>query len=220
MMIAQKYVKVGGLIALLMALVLLPAIGQAQEAEENDIEEDGSYCDRPQASYLTEELGFDCELMAEGGVGLGEIKKAWLLSQSLPGFEGDWEYLLAQKKEGFGWGQLKKAAWISDGDPKTIERYLALRANDVGWGQISQVQALADAEILDFDVVMGLFLSDKGWGDIKTELGFDGPPPWAGGKNKANDGSPDDEAGGKAKGNGPPPWAQNDKASVDSTGER
>jgi len=207
----RRLLGVGGLIALLMALMLLPAIGLAQDDGENDVDEDGSSCDRQQALYLEEALGINCERMVEAGVGLGEIKKAWLLSQSLPGFENDWEHLLALKKEGLGWGQIKKAAWISNGDPETIEQYLALRANDVGWGQISQAQALADAGILDFDPAMEFFLRELGWGDIKAERGLDGPPPWAGGKNKAYNGPSDGEAGGKSKSNGPPPWAQNDK---------
>ncbi|MGB3717606.1 MAG: hypothetical protein WA996_24530 [Candidatus Promineifilaceae bacterium] len=206
-----RLIRVGGLIALATVLMLLPAVGLAQDGGDDVDDEASSYCNSPVAQYLVEELGFDCELMAVGGVGLGEIMKAWHLSQTIPGFEDDWESLLMLKKEGLGWGQVKMAARLGNGDPEMIEKYLTLRESDVGWGQINHAQALADAEILDFDEALDKFQNGMGWDEIKAELGLEGPPPWVGGKNKADKGPPVGAAGGKNKSHGPPPWAQHGK---------
>ena len=188
-----KSLKVGVIVALVVLLLLLPSVMLAQDGGEVTEDDTGSYCDSSMAQYLMEELeleGFDCEEMAGQGIGLGEIKKAWHLSFVLPGYDGNWEGLLAAKLEGQGWGNLKQAARISNGDPDLMEHYLTLRQDDVGWGEIKHAQALADAGIYSFDEALALLQSGVDWDEIKTELGAEGPPPWAGGKNKADKGQP------------------------------
>lgn len=154
------------LLALVPFLVILP--GLAQDPEEED-----SYCNSRKAQALVEELGFDCPALEAEGVGLGEIDKAWRLSQSLPGYEGDWQELLQLKQEGIGWGEIRKA------------------------------QALDEAGILSFDEALDSFQNGIGWGEIKAEEGLEGPPPWAGnGKDKAGRGGPPPWANGRGRGNG------------------
>lgn len=201
----------GILIIVAAALLLLPAVALAQDGEEESIDETGNYCDSPVAQYLVEAYRIDCKLMATNGVGLGEIMKAIHLSETLPGFEGDWEDLLALKQADLGWGQMKIASRLADGDPVVIGELLTLRQeNEVGWGQIKQAQALADAGIYGSTLEAALELqAGMGWGDIKAELGLEGPPPWAGGgKEKKGNGSSSRVADGAEKnGHGPPPWA-------------
>ncbi len=106
-------------------------------------------------------------------MGLGEIDKAWRLSQGLPGFEGDWEDLLQLKQEGGGGGEIRKA------------------------------QALDEAGILTFDEALDSFQNGIGWGEIKAEQGLQGPPPWAGnGKDKPDKGGPPPWSNGRGRGNG------------------
>jgi hypothetical protein len=156
------------LLALVPFLIILP--GLAQDGAD-DPGNDGSYCSSRKAQALVEQLGFDCQAMEAQGVGLGEIEKARRMSQSLPGFEGDWEALLQRKQEGLGWGEIRKA------------------------------QALDDAGILGFDEALESFQNGVGWGDIKAELGLEGPPPWAGnGKDKGNKHGPPPWANGQGRG--------------------
>ncbi len=186
----SKLFKVAALVALGVLLLIIPAVGFAQDGDEAAEEETGSYCDNPMAQYLVKELRFNCEDMAEQGIGLGEIKKAWHLSFVLPGYEENWEGLLAEKIAGQGWGNLKQAARISNGDPALMDQYLALRESEVGWGVIKQAQAIADAGEYSFDAALALLQGGMDWDEIKTKLGIDGPPPWAGGKNKPDKGQP------------------------------
>ena len=168
--------KLMALLAIVPFFIILPDLN----LDQGDPVDDDSYCDSRKALALVEQLGFDCEAMEAQGVGLGEIVKAWRMSQSLPGYEGDWEALLQYKQEGLGWGQIRNA------------------------------QALDDAGILAFDEALERFQNGLGWGDIKAELGLEGPPPWAGnGKdNNVGNGPPPWAGQGKDKvGNGPPPWA-------------
>ena len=173
---------------------------------------------------LAEQLGVPCEELAASGAGLGEIMKAWHLSQSLPGFEDDWQGLLDRKLAGLGWGQLKMASRLSGGDPAVIDEMLAYRQQEIGWGQIRHAQAIAAAAEgggLTMDEIIAMYQEGKGWGDIRAELGLDpGPPPWAGGgKDKAEKGQPAWANGGKDKeATGPPPWANNDKDKSNANG--
>ena len=179
------------LVLLLVAamLLLLPSTALAQD-DQIDTNDDTDYCSSPVAIYLVDELGFNCEELAAQGIGLGEIKKAWYLSMVLPGFEGDWESLLTLKASGQGWGNIKQAARLSEGDPILMEQYFALRQNDVGWGEIKKAQALVDAGLYDFEEALALVQDGLDWNAIKNELGYQGPPPWAGNNNKTNKGQP------------------------------
>lgn len=157
------------LLGLVPFLVILPGLAQ------DPIEDEDSYCNSRKALALMEQLAFDCAALEAQGVGLGEIDKAWRLSQSLPGFEGDWEELLQLKQEGVGWGEIRKA------------------------------QALDEAGIRTFDEALDGFLNGIGWGEIKAEEGLEGPPPWAGNgrdKDKPGRGGPPPWSNGRGRGNG------------------
>lgn len=191
-----------GLITIVTVILLLvPAVGLAQDGEGTE----AAQCN-PVAERLAEEMGIPCQEMLDqaAGHGLGEIMKAWYLSKSLDGFEGDWIALLDRKaNEDIGWGQFKMAARLAN-DSQSAEALLALKQSGLGWGQIKQAQALAaEAELgVSFDQVVAMMNEGLGWGDIRQQLGLPpGPPPWAGGgkdKVKGNSGG---------NGNGPPPWA-------------
>jgi hypothetical protein len=225
-----KRLRWGGIILLVAGLFVLPALSLAQEGDQDggtegdgEVQDEPFSCDSPVAQSLAEQLGVPCEELAASGAGLGEIMKAWHLSQSLPGFEDDWQGLLDKKLSGLGWGQLKMASRLSGGDPEAIDVLLAYRQQEIGWGQIRHAQAIAAAAeagelgegvSLSVDEIIVMYQEGKGWGDIRTELGLDpGPPPWAGGgKDKAEKGQPAWANGGQDKeANGPPPWANNDK---------
>jgi len=191
-----KSLRIGFMVALVVMLLLLPSVILAQDGGEATEDETGSYCDSSIAQYLVEELGFVCQQMVTDGIGFGEIKKAWHLSMVLPGYEDNWEGLLVLKAEGQGWGNIKQAARIADGDPELMDQYLTLRQGGVGWGEISHAQALADASKYEFDDALALLQNGADWDELKAELGIEGPPPWAGGKNKANKGQPPWAGGG------------------------
>ncbi len=188
--------KVVSLGLLLLLLLTVPAIILAQEE---------ATCN-PAATRLAEVMDISCQelldLQAEG-YGLGEIMKAWYLAEDLEGF-GDWRALLEMKQaEDLGWGQFKMAARLAgeDGDPEAL---LALKQSGAGWGLIKKAQALEAAGLMSFDEALALFQGGAGWDEIRAQLGLDeGPPPWAGPKNK--------DRGN----NGPPPWANNDKKDGD-----
>ena len=192
MRLATSKPKAIGVILLLSMLLVIPAASMAQDRKQT--------CN-PAAARLAEVMDVDCQdlidLQAEG-YGLGEIMKAWYLSQDLEGL-GDWPDLLEKKGEGIGWGQFKMAYRIAggDGDPQAL---LELRQSGVAWGQIKKAQAMKEAGLMDFDEALEAFQAGIGWDEIRDQLELEeGPPPWAGPKFK-NKGD-----------NGPPPWANNDK---------
>lgn len=197
--------KVIGITLLLCILVAIPAASMAQDREQT--------CN-PAAARLAEVMDKECQdlldLRAEG-YGLGEIMKAWYLSQDLEGI-GDWQDLLEKKKgEGIGWGQFKMAYRIAgkDGDPQAL---LDLKQTGVGWGLIKKAQAMEEARLMSFDEALEAFQGGMGWDEIRDKLGLEeGPPPWAGPKNRVKN----QDKGG----NGPPPWANNDKDKDDSQDE-
>ncbi|UCG24083.1 MAG: hypothetical protein JSW55_18460 [Chloroflexota bacterium] len=193
--------KVIGIILLLSVLLVIPAASVAQDQEQT--------CN-PAAARLAEVMGVGCQdlldLRAEG-YGLGEIMKAWHLSQDIEGI-GDWRELLEQKKgEGIGWGQFKMAYRIAgaDGDPQAL---LELKQSGIGWGQIKKARAIEQSGLMGFDEALKAFQGGAGWDEIRNQLGLEeGPPPWAGPKFK--------DRGG----NGPPAWANNDKDKNDGQDE-
>ena len=193
--------KAIGIILLLSVVLVIPAASVAQDREPA--------CN-PATSRLAEVMDIDCQelldLRAEG-YGLGEIMKAWYLSQDLEGL-GDWQDLLEQKKgEGLGWGQFKMAYRIAgkDGDPLAL---LELKQSGVGWGQIKKARAMEQAEVMSFNEALDVFQTGASWDEIRDQLGLEeGPPPWAGPKFKER---------GR---NGPPPWANNDKDKNGNQGE-
>lgn len=218
--ITGKWFRRGSIVLLVALLLVLPAVTLAQDDED----EDPLVCN-PVAQRLADEIGVDCDVLVElqgQGYGLGQIMKAWYMSQNLEGFEGDWLTLLARKQEeGLGWGQFKMAYRLAgeDGDPEAL---LALKQSGLGWGQIKQAQALDESGLIGFDEVIQMMTDGLGWGDIRLELGLPpGPPPWAGGgKDKTDQGPPAwaNNNKGKEAGNdngnnqgGPPAWANNDK---------
>lgn len=192
----HRKLRVISLGLLLLLLLTVPAVILAQEE---------ATCN-PAATRLAEVMDISCQelldLQAEG-YGLGEIMKAWYLAEDLEGF-GDWRALLEMKQaEDLGWGQFKMAARLAgeDGDPEAL---LALKQSGAGWGLIKKAQAVEAAGLMSFDEVLALFQGGAEWDEIRAQLGLDeGPPPWAGPKNK--------DRGN----NGPPPWANNDKKNGD-----
>jgi hypothetical protein len=163
----------------------------------------------PFARSLAVRMGVECEeimaLHAEG-IGLGQIMMAWNLSLMAPEDGLTWEELLQRRvEEDLGWGQVKMAyrlATAFDADP---EELLARKVVDgLGWGQIKQAYALADADLISVDGALELFALGLEWGDVRDALGLaPGPPPWAGGPNRAAPSG----AVGRPKNPGPPPWA-------------
>ena len=79
-----------------------------------------------------------------------------------------------------------------------MDQYLTLRQGDVGWGEIRHAQALADASKYGFDEALAFLQNGADWDEIKP-VDAEGPPPWAGGKNKPDKGQPP-WAGGWKKG--------------------
>ena len=186
-----------GFALLLLVILAIPAVIMAQEEP---------VCN-PAAERLAAAMEVDCQELLDlqaQGYGLGEIMKAWYLAEDLAGF-GDWQAMLEMKQnEGLGWGQFKMAARLAgeDGDPQAL---LDLKQEGIGWGQIKKAQAVADSGLMGFDEALALFQSGAGWDEIRAELGLEeGPPPWAGPKDKGDKGD-----------KGPPPWANNDQNDED-----
>jgi hypothetical protein len=216
-----KRVKWIGITLIVAGLLILPGLSLAQEGDtegegEATSQDEPFSCNSPVAQSLAEQLGVPCEELAASGAGLGEIMKAWHLSQSLPGFEDDWQGLLDRKMAGLGWGQVKMASRLSGGDPEIFDVLLAYRQQGIGWGQIRHAKAIAaaaeagdlgEAITLSMDEIIARFREGKGWGDIRAEFGLDpGPPPWAGGGMDKAD-------------KGPPPWANNNKNNPNNQAE-
>ena len=79
-----------GVLILLVILLVLPANVLAQD--EDDEDRNPRVCN-PVMVRLAEEMGEDCEdllALQQEGHGLGEIIKAWYLSQSSADFDGTW----------------------------------------------------------------------------------------------------------------------------------
>jgi hypothetical protein len=172
-------------------------------ADDGDDADDGDTLTcNPVVTYLMEETGLSCDAILEyqaQGIGLGQIMRAWYLSQNLPGYTDDWETLLLDHAAGLGWGQLMKAYWLADAWGETLEMsgqdLLDLKESGLGWGQIMKVAAIAGDENFegDWHDVLTMMEQGAGWGTIRDELGLPpGPPPWA---------------GGPAMPQGKPPWA-------------
>jgi hypothetical protein len=182
-----------GVALLLLLLLAVPTVILAQDEEVT--------CN-PASARLAEVMDVDCQELLDlrtEGYGLGEIMKAWYLAQELDGF-GDWRELLERKQaEGLGWGQFKMAARLA-GDGGDAEALLAYKQAGIGWGQIKKAQAIEASGLMDFAEALTLLNSGAGWDEIQAQLGLEqGPPPWAGPKDKSD------------VGNGPPAWANNDK---------
>jgi hypothetical protein len=193
--------KVLILLAILTVLALPTAVYAQDEPETN------TFCN-PVATYLAEELDVDCQVILDyqnQDTGLGQVMMALRLSRSLPNFDGSWEDLLARKQAGEGWGQIMMAYRLAGASGLSAEEMLALKESGIGWGQIMKASAIARSDLgLTFDEALALFQSGAGWGEIREELGLPpGPPPWAGGPNKWNNG---EDRPGNGRG-GPPPWA-------------
>jgi len=189
--------KLIGIIFLLIILLAVPAMVLAQEG---DAEDEGVIVCNPAMERLANEIGIDCSVIMDyqtNGVGLGNIMKAWHLSQSLTGFEENWDTLLARKQaEGLGWGQFKMAQRLA-GDSYDPDLLLNKKQEGYGWGHIKKALALDAAGIVSLEDAFNMTEDDLDWDKIREENGYPpGPPPWA--------------AGGKDKdksGHGPPPWA-------------
>ncbi len=184
----------------LVAVVLL--IPLAAFAQDDDQGQKRVGCN-PVSQSLAEEMGIECQDLVDlqnSGAGLGEIMKAWHLSQNLESYKGNWRSLLEIKPQDMGWGQFKMAYRFADGN-NTPEQLLVLKQSGLGWGQIRKAQSLSEADIgLTFNQSLEMIQSDLGWAEIQEQLGLTpGPPPWAGGdRNRENQGKP--------------PWANGNKA--------
>lgn len=188
----DRKVKFIGLALILLLALAAPAVILAQEE---------AACN-PAATRLAEVMDLECQELLDlqgEGYGLGEIMKAWRLAEDLEGF-GDWRELLEMKQaEGLGWGQFKMAARLA-GEGTDPHDLLLLKQSGVGWGLIKKAQAVDASGLMSFDEALALFRSGADWDEIRGQLGLEqGPPPWAGPKDKDK------------SNNGPPPWANNDK---------
>ncbi len=197
MKISTRRHKLIGFILLFILLLAVPAIVLAQEGEDGD--EDAILCN-PAMDRLATEMTIDCSVLMDyraNGVGLGNIMKAYYLSNSLTGFGETWESLLDRKQaEGLGWGQFKMAQRLAGGSYEP-DALLLKKQEGYGWGHIKKALALDAAGIMDFDEALTMTEDGLDWDKIREENGYPpGPPPWA--------------ASGKDKdktGHGPPPWA-------------
>ena len=176
-------------------LLLIFPLQLAAQDEETD--EPRSECN-PAEMNLAADMGIECqELLGliNSGAGLGEIKKAWYLSQNLGAGADNWQALIELKQQGTGWGHIKKAYYLADSQAD-VERLLALRQTGMGWGVIKHAKALANAGLgITFEQALELFQSGKEWDEIREDLGLPhGPPPWSGGSKERT-------------GSGKPPWA-------------
>jgi len=187
-----------GIILLFIILMAVPAMVLAQDGEGED--EDTVTCN-PAMERLASEMGLEgCSVLMKykaDGTGLGNIMKAYHLSQSLAGFDESWESLLVRKQaDGLGWGQFKMAQRLAGNsyDPNDL---LNKKQEGYGWGHIKKALALDAAGIISFEDALNMTEDDLDWDKIREENGYPpGPPPWA--------------ASGQDKdktGHGPPPWA-------------
>jgi len=178
-------------------------------AQDEETDEPKSECNPAENNLAAEmnlaaDIGIECqELLGliNSGAGLGEIKKAWQLSQNLGAGTDNWQALLEMKQQGTGWGHIKKAYYLADSHVD-VEGLLALKQSGIGWGVIQHAQALANADLgISFEQALELFQSGKDWDEIREDLGLpNGPPPWSGGsKERAGSGKPP-----WANGNSPP----------------
>lgn len=225
MSIRTRSLKLATLVLVVVALLALTGVAFAQDGQGDEDEGAPAVCN-PVAAQLAETVGLDCtELLnlQASGTGLGEILKAWKLSQVFTGFQEDWEALLEAKQAGVGWGQFKMAYRLGGADGATD--MLQMKQEGYGWGQLRKAQALAAAAGIDFETALNE-VTTKTWEEIQAAYPDlpAGPPPWAGGgKDKDNQGPPPWANGGKGtddgstapglgknkegKRTGPPPWS-------------
>lgn len=223
----NRWSKVAGFVILIALLLAFTAITNAQDDDPDDAL---PTCSNPAimriVAMFTDENGVEfvtCQdilnEMAKG-YGLGEIVKAIYLFQNAPGFADSWQQLLKDKQqEGFGWGQYKMAWRMSNAEvsPETLFEW---KQSGLGWGQIKQAMAIASVtDDKSVDDIIEMMQSGMDWEQIRAELGYPpGPPPWAKGANKGDDGKippgwlKQAEKGKdktKDKQPGPPAWANN-----------
>lgn len=201
-----RWIRWAAFALVVMALLALTAVVFAQDGEGEEDEAAPAVCN-PIAQQLAETVGLSCtELLnlQASGTGLGEILKAWKLSQVFNGFQEDWQALLGAKQAGVGWGQFKMAYRLGAADG-SAQMLLDKKQEGYGWGQLRKAQALAAAAGIDFEIALNE-VTTKTWEEIQAahpDLPA-GPPPWAG--------------GGKDKDNqGPPPWANGGKGTDDGS---
>lgn len=144
----------------------------------------------PAAAVLAERMGVACSVLMElhaQGIGLGRIRKAWLLSQTLPGFQGTWRDLLNAHLDGVGWGEIRMAHRLASALGADPDDLLALKQGGMGWGQIRRAYALAGAGIgVKLEDAIKWIREGLGWEEIRERLNLEpGPPPWSGGWRKA-----------------------------------
>jgi hypothetical protein len=198
-------IKPGAVVLLMLVLLLIPLQVIAQD---EDTEEKGTDCN-PVMLELAGEMGIGCpELVGlrNGGAGLGEIMKAWHLSQNLEAYNDDWQSLLEMKQQNIGWGQFKMAYRLSN-SREEAEQLLALKQSGMGWGQIRKAQAISEAGLgLTFEQALEFARGDMDWGEFQEQQGLpQGPPPWAGG-NKVRENQ------------GKPPWANGNNGESSAEG--
>jgi hypothetical protein len=190
MMIRQKYgIIPGAILLLVLVLLLLPLQVVAQD---EDTEEKRTNCN-PVMFELAGEMGIGCQALVElqnGGAGLGEIMKAWHLSQNIEAYNGDWQTLLEMKQQNVGWGQFKMAYRLAESSAQA-EQLLTLKQSGMGWGQIRKAQAISEAGLgLTFEQALEFSRGDMDWGEFQEQRGLPpGPPPWSSGnKERENQG--------------------------------
>jgi hypothetical protein len=211
-------------------IVLLLAFTTVADARDDDPDDTLPTCSNPAimriVAIFTDENGAElvtCQDILDemaNDYGLGEIVKAIYLFQNAPGFADSWQQLLEDKQqEGFGWGQYKMAWRLSNGElpPETL---FGWKQSGLGWGQIKQAMAIAsvtgDKSVED---IIKMMQSGMDWEQIRAEVGYPpGPPPWAKGANKDEDGNvppgwvkqaEKEKDKTKDKQPGPPAWANN-----------
>lgn len=81
-----KRLKIIGLVLIIVMLLGLVPFAQADD-------EPLLACN-PVAEALAAQMEIECEALLAKEVGLGEVMRAWYLSQRLENFEGSWEDLL------------------------------------------------------------------------------------------------------------------------------
>jgi hypothetical protein len=226
MSIRTRSLRLATFVLVVVALLALTAVAFAQDGQGDEDEAAPAVCN-PVAAQLAETVGLDCTELLDlqaSGTGLGEILKAWKLSQVFSGFQEDWETLLQAKQAGVGWGQFKMAYRLGAADD-SAQMLLEKKQEGYGWGQLRKAQALAAAAGIDFEAAL-TEVTTMTWEEIQAghESLMGGPPPWAGGgKDKDNQGPPPWANGGKGtddgstapglgrnkegKTTGPPPWS-------------
>lgn len=193
------------LVFVALTLLLVPAIAFAQDGEEGEGEEETEFTCNPVAERLAERLEVECE------------------------------ELLALQAEGYGLGEIMKAAYLAE-DLSDFGDWRALLEQretlDIGWGQFKMAQRLA-GEDGDAQELLDLKLSGLGWGEIKkipaimAVTGEDGETvvTWLQEGREWEEiraelglpvGPPPWAGGGNDKTDqGPPAWANNDKTELD-----